>query len=765
MKTGRRQLKRLEISLRRSWRKRESWAKPLAGGFLAVLLAGSFALVLTIALIEFEVFGPMPDKNELQTIHHPVASEIYTADSVLMGKFYVQNRLDMEAGEIPQSVVSALLATEDVRFYQHRGIDFRSLGRVLVKTLMFGDEHSGGGSTLTQQLAKNLYPRREYAVGSIVINKLREMVMAYELERLYTKNELMVLYLNTVPFGENTYGLKAAAFRYFNKLPQDLTVQESAMLVGMLKGPSRYSPRLHYDRAMERRNLVLGQMAKYGMIETTLRDSLQHEPIQLNYTLLTHFNGIAPYFRDHLKEELRGLLGELNSEQNTSYNVESDGLKIYTTIDSRMQAYAEAAVGNHLASLQKVFNRQLERQQWSGTTDINRIVDRKLKGMTEEEQNTKSRVRVFDWGGERDSLMTARELALHNLKMLNAGFLAMDSRSGEVKAWVGGINYKHFKYDHVLSRRQVGSTFKPFVYLAALEKGYRPGDLFVNDTISYDAYENWTPHNADNSYGGMYTLKGALTHSVNTVSASLIMNTGIGRVCRLAQNAGIETRLPHVPSLALGTAELSWFELVRAYQSFANMGAPVAPRLIHTVTTRNGDLLYADNRSPVQTGDSIASRENMETIVEMLKNVVNKGTARSLRYRYGLNSEIAGKTGTTQNQADGWFVGFTPDLVAGVWVGAEYPSLHFKSLRYGQGAHTALPIWAGFFKQLYDDPKYKQLASSKFEISDSVRVQVAECEEYIQEPKIQELQPKEFKVVAENQGIQLSAAQNLGLSN
>lgn len=765
MKTGHKQLKRFGISLARSWKKRENWIKPLAGGFLAVILLGSISMALTIALIEFEIFGPMPSKDELQTIHHPVASEIYTADSVLMGKFYVQNRLDMEADEVPQSIVDALLATEDVRFYKHRGIDFRSLGRVLVKTLMFGDANSGGGSTLTQQLAKNLYPRRNYAVGSIVINKLREMVMAYELERLYSKNELMVLYLNTVPFGENTFGLKAAAFRYFRKLPADLTVEESAMLVGMLKGPSRYSPRLHYERAMERRNLVLGQMAKYGMIGTQLKDSLQNEPIQLNYTLLTHVNGIAPYFRDHLKEELQGLLDELNQENKTSFNVESDGLKIYTTIDSRMQNYAEAAVGNHLASLQKEFDRQLGHQEWNGDNTISRLLELKLKGMSGDERNEKSRVQVFDWGGERDSLMTARELALHNLKMLNAGFLAMDSRNGEVKAWVGGINYKHFKYDHVLSRRQVGSTFKPFVYLAALEKGYRPGDLFVNDTVSYDAYENWTPHNADNSYGGMYTLKGALTHSVNTVSASLIMNTGIGRVCRLAQHAGIETQLPHVPSLALGTAELSLFELVRAYQSFANMGVPVKPRLIHSVSTRTGDLLYADNRNAPEVGDSIASRENMETMVELLKNVVNKGTSRSLRYRYGLNGEIAGKTGTTQNQADGWFVGFTPDLVAGVWVGAEYPSLHFKSLRYGQGAHTALPIWAGFFKQLYDDPQYKQLASNKFEICDSVRVQVAECKEYIQEPQIQKLQPKEFKVVAANQGLQLTVGQNLGLSN
>jgi len=327
----------------------------------------------------------------------------------------------------------------------------------------------------------------------------------------------------------------------------------------------------------------------------------------------------------------------------------------------------------------------------------------------------------------------------------------MDSRTGEIKAWVGGINYKHFQYDHVLAKRQVGSTFKPFVYLSALEHGYGPDDLFVNDTVSYAAYDNWTPKNADNQYGGMYTLKGALTHSVNTVSANLILKTGISNVCRLAQHAGIETRLPHVPSLALGTAELSLFELVRAYQSFANMGVPVKPQLIKSVADRNGELLYTANTSTTAKGDSIASRESMETIVEMMKNVVDRGTARSLRYRYGLKGEIAGKTGTTQNQADGWFVGFTPDLVAGVWVGAEYPAVHFRSLRYGQGAYTALPVWANFFKELYSDQEFKQMASAKFAISDSVRVRVAESADYIQAPTMEdELQPKQIKIVAEN---------------
>lgn len=713
---------------------------------VALYAAAVVALVngLLILLVLMGAFGKLPGKESLQGIRNPVASEVYSADGVLMGKYYIQNRQYMDPGQITDSLRHALVATEDVRFYTHHGVDARSLARVLFKTLLMGKESSGGGSTLTQQLAKNLYPRHDHGLLSMPVNKVREMAIARRIEKLYTKEEILALYLSTVPFGENTFGIRSASVQYFSKEPVDLRLEETALLVGMLKATGYYNPKRYPDRAKERRNVVLAQMTRYGFLGQEAADSLGALPVVLQYNPLPHNAGIAPYFREYMRGQLDAWCREHTGGDGEPYNLYTDGLKIYTTVDSRLQQYAEEAMGDHMRGLQKIFEEQWkDRDLWAGMGQEQILINyggNHRKGM---ELEPPHRMEVFSWDGMQEKEYNTLDSVKHYLKFLQAGFLAMDVQSGQVKAWVGGINHQYFKYDHVLARRQVGSAFKPLVYLAALEHGISPCDYFPNDSVVYTDYDNWTPRNADRNYGGFYSLKGALVHSVNTVSVNLLMEVGIDTVIALAEKAGITSPLPSVPSLALGTGTVSLLEMVRAYQSIANGGFSMEPVFLSRIEDKDGKVIYQEPRG--NPGTPVCTPENAELMIEMLRGVVNNGTAAELRSTYGIMADIAGKTGTTQNYTDGYFMGFTPSLVAGVWVGGDLQNLRFRTMQYGRGSYAAMPIWAGFMNRSFRDREWGAMATETFRVSESTLEQL-DCEDFAEEKPFR-FQP--FKIIKE----------------
>jgi penicillin-binding protein 1A len=698
-----------------------------------------FVLSFFVLLVLLGVFGPLPDEEALRKIQNPLASEIYSADGVLMGTFAIQNRQFVEASGIPEAMRDALVATEDVRFYKHRGIDTRSLLRVFFKTLLMRKEGAGGGSTITQQLAKNLYPRGVHGALSMPVNKVKEMAIARRMEEVYSKDEILEMYLSTVPFGENTFGIKAASRRFFNKDPQDLLVEEITMLVGMLKGTSLYNPVLHPDNAMERRNVVLSQQARYGYLDTRIADSLKLLPLKVDYHPLPHNAGIAPYFREFIRPELDRWCLERSRDGEESYNLYTDGLKIYTTIDSRLQAYAEEAMKSHMAHLQKLFEKQWEQDDlWDGMTVRQLLINYDGEYRSGMEKEEKRKMQVFTWDGVREQTYNTLDSIKHYLRLLQTGFLAMDVQTAEIRAWIGGINHEFFKYDHVLAKRQPGSTFKTLVYLEALEQEISPCDYFANDSIVYEEFDNWTPRNADRSYGGYYSMKGALVHSVNTVSVDLLMQVGIDSVLELSRKAGIASPLPEVPSLALGTGAVSLFEMMKVYQAIANMGVAKDPVYINRIEDRNGHVL--EEWQPSDDGVTICSPENAALMVGMLKGVVDDGTAAGLRMKYRLYEDMAGKTGTTQHYTDGWFIGFTPSLLAGVWVGGDLQNIRFKTMSRGQGAASAMPIWAEFMKGVYEDEHWRSIREDTFALDVGLKQQL-DCKDY------QDKKPRQFRPI------------------
>ncbi|MEN8203963.1 MAG: transglycosylase domain-containing protein [Bacteroidota bacterium] len=657
-----------------------------------------------------------------------MASEVYTADGVLMGTYYIENRQFLDPSEIPEFIKHALIATEDVRFYSHRGIDLRSLFRVFFKTILLRNEGAGGGSTLTQQLAKNLYPRGDYGVLSMPVNKVKEMATARRMENVYSKEDILEMYLSTVSFGENTFGIKAASRRYFNREPRDLQEEQAAVLVGMLKATQVYNPVRNPERALDRRNVVLAQMEKYDYLDVSEADSLQLLPLVADYHPLPHNAGIAPYFREYIRAELDAWCQQHYKTASEPYNLYTDGLKVYTSIDSRLQHYAEAAMQEHMGHLQKLFEKQWQgKDLWKGMTEKQLLINydgKQRSGMASEPPR---KMEVFSWEGKQERNYNTLDSIKHFLRFLQSGFLAMDIRTADIKAWVGGINHEYFKYDHVLARRQAGSVFKPLVYMEALEQGISPCDYFPNDSVVYHDYEDWTPRNADRKYGGYYSMKGALTHSVNTVSVELLMQVGIDSVLELCQKAGIESPLPPVPSLALGSGAVSLYEMVGVYQAIANRGIAKEPVYLKKIEDRNGKVLF--ERNPSARGSTICTPENAEVMIEMLKAVVDHGTGAWLRSSHGITAEVAGKTGTTQNNTDGWFIGFTPGLVAGAWVGGDLQNVRFRNIQYGQGAYAAMPIWANFMKSAFGDDHWKILQDETFMIPEATHEQLS-CDDF-----------------------------------
>ena len=706
----------------------------------------AFSFVLSLILLTYSgAFGKLPIYTDLKAIQNNVASEVYSEDGVLLGKYFVENRVNADFEEMSPNLINALIATEDARFFEHSGIDFRSWARVFFRTILMQDDSGGGGSTLSQQLAKNLYNRENFGLFSTPIVKIKEMFVARRLEHIYTKEELLNLYLNTVPFGSNIFGVKVAAQQFFNTSPQDLKVEEAAVLVGMLKANTAYNPVKNPERSQKRRNTVMQQMVRYNYLDTLAFDTLKMQPIKVSYFKEGNNQGIATYFREHLRLEIANYLDKNRAPNGKKYNLYTDGLKIYTTINARMQRYAEESVFEHLSQLQADYFKHWKGKKGYGSDDLlqsakektSRFQKLKKRGLSteaiEENFNQPVQMAIFDYqnGGEIDTLMSPNDSLKYYLSILNTGFLATDPHTGKILAWVGGVDHQYFQYDHTQARRQVGSIFKPLVYAQALKNGIPPCDYISNLQVTYTEYENWKPRNSDGKYGGVYSMEGALSHSVNAATVDLMLRTGVDSVRQLAKNMGIDNEIPAVPAISLGAVDASLWEMMSVYNTFANNGKRPIMHYLQRIETADGDVIANFAEPNPDEFEQIFPDSIAQMMTKMLQSVVDSGTARRLRYRYGLYNDIAGKTGTTQGHSDGWFMGYTPHLVAGVWVGGTSPQVHFRSMKLGQGSNTALPIWGRFMNKVYKDEHFKKWKKQKFEPLDSTVIWEMDCPPFL----------------------------------
>lgn len=704
--------------------------------FWRFFVYGLCALILFFLFASWGFFGSMPKFEDLENPDSNLATEVISTDGVTIGKFYSENRTPIKYSDLPKHLVDALVSTEDERFYEHSGIDGRGTMRAIVSV-----GTSGGASTITQQLAKNLFHGSEGStfLPMRIVQKAKEWIIAIKLERQYTKDEIIAHYLNTVDFVSNAYGIRSASNVYFNKEPKELTVEESAVLVGMLQAPSKYNPRFHPERALKRRNIVLGQMVKNDKLSEETKNTLSKKPIVLHYKPESHKEGTATYFREYLREWMKNWTKENKKADGSDYDIYKDGLKIYTTIDSRIQLYAEEAMEMHLKNLQQEFFTEQKKNKNAPFVRISDDETKKLlsqamktserwrimkdEGKSEEDIiksfGVKTKMTVFTWKGERDTTMTPMDSIRYYKHFLQTGVMSMEPKTGHVKAWVGGINYKYFQYDHVgQGARQVGSTFKPFVYATAIEQlNMSPCDSIIDAPYTipkgrHHVTETWTPNNSDHEYRGMVTLKKALALSINTVSAKLIDKVGPEAVAELTHKLGVNSKIPLQPSIALGAVEITVQDMVGAYSTFANQGVYVKPQFITRIEDKNGVVIY----EPIPESHDVLNKDIAFAVIKLLEGVTESGSGARLRtqggghgynrvtgYPYVFKNPIAGKTGTSQNQSDGWFVGMVPNLVTGVWVGCEDRSARFRGITYGQGATAALPIWAIMMKKCYED--------------------------------------------------------------
>ncbi len=735
------------------------------------VVAFPFALIfLLIILISIGVFGPMPSFSELENPKSMLATEIISADGVLLGTFHIENRSYTSYEELSPNLVDALIATEDARFYDHSGIDFRSLGRVLVRTVMGGDKRSGGGSTITQQLALNLYSEREANIVKRSVQKLKEWITAVKLERNYTKEEIIAMYFNTVPFGSNAFGIRSAAQTFFAKSPGELNVQESALLVGLVNGPTWYSPVRNPERALDRRNRVISQMHKYGYLTQQAKDSISAIPIDMSmYSMQDHNSGLAPHFREMIKrtmyakkpdkskynsvydysidstmwanDPLYGWCAKNPKADGTTYNLDRDGLRIYTTINAKMQQYAEEAVTEHLGKeLQPLFTKSVKnntRPPFSNKTsadEVKRAMERAIKqsdryrilkaeGASESEIlksfDVPIEMTVFSWNkqGSVDTTMTPRDSILYYKTQLRAGFMAMDPQSGYVLAYVGSPSFRYMKLDHVRQvKRQIGSTVKPFLYTIAMQEGLTPCTTVSNVPVSVPlpSGDVWQPKNSgkEEDIGKIVTLKWALAMSNNWISAWLVSQYGAQALADMCHRVGIKSYVDPVPASALGSSDVSLFEMVGAYATYANKGVHTEPFYVTRIEDNMGNVLatFAQERREA------ISEQTAYLMINLMQGVVNHGTAGRLRRLYVTEGSVAGKTGTSNDQVDGWFMGTMPKITAGVWVGAEERGIHFESLATGGGSNAALPIWGLFMQKVLKNGKLGITPQDRFSV-------------------------------------------------
>jgi penicillin-binding protein 1A len=734
-----------------------------------------FPVVLT-TVIFYNIWngnlGEMPSFEELENPKSNLASEIYSEDGVLLGTYFKENRSTGTYNELSPYLVDALVSTEDQRYYKHSGVDFPGLVRVFFKTIVSGNKSSGGGSTISQQLAKMLFPRENLSNPIKMVNrKFKEWVIAIKLERSYTKEEIIAMYLNQFDFMNHAVGIKSAAKIYFNTSPQDLRIEQAAMLVGMAKNPSLFNPLRRPEQTMQRRNVVLFQMLNNDKLTRAEYDSLKQLPLELDYHKVDHKLGSATYFREFLRMEmnakkperanyrdkkayiedsiewatnpLRGWCNRNLKPDGNPYNIYKDGLKIYTTVNSKMQDYAEAAMRDYLKNtLQKQFDYMKKGKDNAPFSDkltseqVNTIMNNsmkwseryrvlsKVKNLSKEEIeknfNTPTQMSVFTWNGDVDTVMTPMDSIRYYKHFLQSGLMSMDPHTGYVKAYVGGIDYRHFQYDHVTkAKRQVGSTFKPFLYTLAMMDGFTPCYYVLNVPYTYTdptTGRQWSPasDSPSSTEGKMITLQYALAHSLNNIATWLMIRFNPKAVVQLAHNMGIRSHIDEFAAICLGVSDLTLYEMVGAYSCFANKGVYTQPIFVTRIEDKNGNVLA--NFQPNK--HEAISENSAYLMLTMLQGVVRRGTGSRIwrdEYPWQITAQVGAKTGTTQENSDGWFMGVTPNLVTGVWTGAEDRSVHFDQTAYGQGAYMALPIWAGYMRKVYDDPKLPYNEQERFE--------------------------------------------------
>ena len=713
----------------KTWVKKASKNKWIKWPVLLITAVLIFLFGLYIS-IYIGLFGELPTAEDISSIKQEQATQLLDKNEKLIGKYYIYDRQPVNFEDLPKHLLNALIATEDSRFYEHDGIDNISLMRVFVKNLILQDKSAGGGSTITLQLAKNLYGRKNYAMFSMLINKFKESIVAKRIEDVYSKDEILILYLNTVPFSDNTYGIESASRKFFNKSVKDISINEAATLVGTLKANTYYNPRLYSERCKGRRNVVLSQMVNYNYLSKDSLDYYSKQDLELDYRSFNHDVGLAPYFRAEVKRQLESILDTLKTSNGDKYNLYKDGLIVHTTLDYKMQELAEAAMKEHIGKLQADFEKSYGK---NGPWETNRkLIENAIKalpqvkaykeqGLSEKQikdsLSVKRPMGLFSWKGDTIKTISTIDSLKHYLKFLNTGMLSIEPSTGAVRTYVGGIDYRYFKYDHISqSERQVGSTFKPFVYTAAIENGLDPCTYFSLDKVTYTDYDNWTPTNSGSKEEDPYinyTLEKALSNSINTISVKVMENVGIPKVLEQVEKLGISKKLPNEPSLALGVAEISLKDLTGAFASYLNDSKAVTPYYITKIEDKSGNVIATFE--PEISKKEAYSDYTRQVLLEMMKSTVNHGTASRLRSTYGLKNDIAGKTGTTQNNKDGWFVGLTPNLVTVTWVGNDNHAIGFKSTGIGQGANSALPIFAKFYQKLNNDSDYKFITTAQFE--------------------------------------------------
>lgn len=726
------------------------WFKRLIRFYMILMLA----LAAIMFCVSQEWFGELPSLEYIKNPQKQLASVIYTEDYEEMGKLYYENRTELTYTQISPKTVEALIATEDMRFYEHSGIDVWGIGSALLRTLT---GKKSGASTITQQLAKNLFHgegnRRNFFIRGI--QKFKEWYIAVQLERNFSKQEIIALYLNTVPFLHNSFGIREAAQTYYSKEPIHLTIDESAVLIGMLKGPGLYNPKSKPENAINRRNIVLAQMLKAGFINQKIFDGTKSLPIKLNYKLTSPSSGLAPYLREEIRMELNELLEDIAKPDGTKYDIYADGLKIHTTINSKMQRYAEESVTEHMAWLQQKFS-----AEWKGrdpyrfgakkNPDLIRNIVRNSdiykqleeEGKSEKEifdylAKKKNPARIFTWKGDIDTSMSFIDSLKYFKNILHVGLCMMDPNTGKIRAWVGGINFNHFKLDHVRmsTKRQVGSTIKPLLYAVALDNGMTPCSTIDYEKPLIPGNESWDPKGTKYfPEGSQVSLKDGLQVSDNRVAAQLIKKFGPNSLIDKAEKLGIRAEFENVPAICLGTTDISVYEMIGAYSPFMNYGIYSKPYYIERIEDKNGNIIY---RNKVESTEAISESSAINMNYMMQQVSLGRGTAARLRSAYGFKMDIACKTGTTQSNSDGWFIGSTPELLTAVWVGADDPSITFASTSLGQGASSALPIWAKLYKKIYQDKTFKYSPTSQFfSSSDSTSIHPLNCDSVYTEPII-----------------------------
>jgi penicillin-binding protein 1A len=689
--------------------------------YLAVFLTTLILLIGLLFLpVYFGVFGSLPDKNALASISNEEASQVISSDHILIGKFFAENRTNILWEEVPEHLKNALIATEDKRFYTHKGYDTKSYFRVFMKSIFFGDSSSGGGSTLTQQLIKNLYGRNDFSFLSLPINKIKELIIATRIETIYTKEELLLLYLNSVPFGENVYGVEAASRRYFNKSTSQLNIEEAAVLVGLLKANTYFNPRLNPKNSLERRNLVLNLMEKQHYLSAKVTDSLQKLPIQLNYENVD-LKATAGYFVYQVKKKTLELLEMIKTTTGKEYNLEKDGLKIYTTLNMQVQELASDAIRKQLTSMQQLLDKELENHQFKKQWYT------KQKRQAQEKDLQKRTVEVLDWKGMQAKNISKLDSLWHYYKMLNAAVLITNPKNGAVISWIGGNHFRTLPFDMVLSHRQIASAFKPVLYATALENGFTPCTYLENEEKIYSEFDDWEPKNFDHSStpDNNIALWYALSHSMNLPTVDLYFKLGRENLLNTCDKLNFPQTLNDAPSIALGTLDLSLYEIVKAYGTFANQGQTNELLMIDKITDAKGNTLYISETPKTK---EVFSIETSQLITAILEQAINQGTGTKIRNQYGIKAALAGKTGTAQNYSDAWFIAYTPNLVLGTWVGASTPDVHFYSGK-GSGSSLALPIVAQVLKGIEKDNTLRKRYLTSFELP-YVDDSFMDCEPY-----------------------------------